>query len=81
MLRGEALHQFGILLTLIVGALGQLPVHLVNPLRHLAYVGKGFLRLLLHGGVVLQDHHLWQIADGASVGHSHHAFRRFLHSA
>ena len=81
MLCGESFHQFGILLTLIVSALGQLPVHLVNSLRHLAYIGKSLLGLLLHGGVVLQYHDLWQIAYSASIGHSHLTFGWFLHAA
>ena len=80
MLRREALHQFGILLALVVGALSQLPVHLVNFCSHFPYVGKCLLCLLLDGGVVLKYHHLWQISDSTPVGHSHLTFGRFLHS-
>ena len=65
------LDQGQIALALIVGALSQFLIHPVEPFFHLRDVGKGLLGLFTHGGIVLQDHHLWQITDVAVVRDTH----------
>ena len=81
MLLGELLHQLGIAFALIVSAVGHLLLHLVEASLHLGIVGESLSGFLLHGGIILQFHHLWQVADGGFVRDSHHAIRRFLQAA
>ena len=80
MLLGKLLYQLGIRLALIVGTVGHLLLHLVETCLHLCVMSKGLAGFLLHGGVVLQLHHLWQIAYRCLVGHSHNAICWFLHT-
>ena len=72
MLLGKALHQCQIVGTLIIGTLRQLLVHAVDAVLQLTGRGKGFLRLLPYGGIILQVHHLRQITDSRIVGDAHH---------
>ena len=80
-LRGVLLYQCQIALTLIVCALSQFLVHLVKTLLHPGDVGKGLLGLLSHRRIVLQDHHLRQIADMAVGRYADDTCRRLLLSA
>ena len=80
-LGGVLLYQLQVALALVVGALGQLLVHLVQSLLHAGVVGKCLLCLLAHGGVVLQYHHLWQVAYLGVAGHADVACSGFLQSA
>ena len=80
-LLGELLHQLGIAFALIVSAVGHLLLHLVEACLHLGIVGESLSGFLLHGGIILQFHHLWQVADGGFVRDSHHTIRRFLQAA
>ena len=77
----EALHQLRISLALIIGALHHLLLHGFQRRVQLRLLGKGFAGLLAHGGVVLQLHHLWQIAHRHIVGHSNRARRGLLQPA
>ena len=76
--RGVFLYQCQIALTLIVCALSQFLVHLVKALLHPGDVGKGLLGLLSHRRIVLQDHHLRQIADMAVGRYTDDTCRRLL---
>ena len=80
MLGREFLYQRHIILTLIVGTLVELLLHTCNAVGHLLDIGKGLLGLLTHGGVVLQNHDLWQITNGTVAGHAHRTSRGFLHT-
>ena len=77
-LRSIFLYQCQIALTLIIRALCQFLVHLVKTLLHPRDVGKSLLGLLPHRRVVLQDHHLRQIADVAVRRYADDASRRLL---
>ena len=81
MLLGEALHQGQIVVALIIGTLSQLLVHLVNALLHLPDIGECLLSLLPDGGIVLQVHHLRQIADSSVGRHADHTTGGLLLSA
>ena len=70
-LGGKLLYQLHVAVALIIGSLRQFFVQLVHTFLHLAYVGKRFLYLLPHGGVVLQVHNLRQIANGRVVWNGH----------
>ena len=70
MLLGKALHKSHVVLTLVVSTLTQLTVQRVYTLLHLRHVGKSLLCFLSYGGVILQHHHLWQIAYGGVMGHA-----------
>ena len=59
----ELLHQFGIFRAFVVGALSHLPVELLYLRLQLSRVGERLACLLLYGRVILQHHHLRQIAD------------------
>ena len=61
-LAGEAVDEFVILLTLVVGALGHLGGHGVEHRLLLADVGKGLLGLFTHGALVGELHHLGKVA-------------------
>ena len=69
------------------GTIGRLCVctdaalHLIKPLLHLHIASKGLSGLVTHGGVILDDHHLWQIADGQAMRYRHMARRGLLHAA
>ena len=78
MFLGELFHQRHVLLTLVVSTLGQLLVHPVYAFLHLGDVGKGFLSLLAHRRIVLQNHDLGQIAYRGVVWHADHSTRRLL---
>ena len=71
MFGGVFLDQGQIALTLVIGAFCQLLVHLVDASLQLRDVGKGLLCLLTNRRIVLQDHHLWQIANPAISRHTH----------
>ena len=73
MFLGEFLHELGIALALVVGAVSHFLLHLVEARLHLGIVGESLAGFLLHGGIVLQFHHLRQVADGGFVWDSHHA--------
>ena len=77
----KLLHKCGIRFALVIGTLCQLAVKVVNTCLHLCHVRESLARLLLHGGVVLQNHHLWQVAYSGVVGYCHLAICRFLQSA
>ena len=70
-LGGVAFHQLHVLLALIVGTLAQLSLQLLHVGFQVGYVCKGFLGFLADGRVVLQVHHLRQVAYGAAVGYDH----------
>ena len=80
MLSREFLDQHHIIFTLIVGTLVELLLHTRNAIGHLLDIGKSLLSLLTHGGVVLQNHDLRQIANGALAGHTYRTSRGFLHA-
>ena len=81
MLGGVSLHQLHVVLALIVGALVHLPLHLLHVFFQLADVGKCLLGLGAHGGVVLQHHHLRQVAYYCIGGHGNRTLRGLLLSA
>ncbi len=70
---GEAVYQFLILLAVVIGAFGKLPVHALDVRLHLEDVLKGKFRLLHHGALVTEYHHLRQVADGALAGNGDNA--------
>ena len=71
-LLGELLHQLGIALALVVSAVGHFLLHLVEARLHLGIVGESLSGFLLHGGIILQFHHLRKIADRGFIRDSHH---------
>ena len=71
-LLGEFLHELGIALALVVGAVGHFLLHLVEARLHLGIVGESLAGFLLHGGIILQFHHLRKIADRGFIRDSHH---------
>ena len=73
MFLGEFLHELGIALALVVSAVSHFLLHLVEARLHLGIVGESLSGFLFHGGIILQFHHLRQIADGGFVWDSHHA--------
>ena len=77
----ELLHQLGILRTLVVGALSHLLVELLYLRLQLSRVGERLACLFLYGCVILQHHHLRQIADSCVCRYSHIAFSRLLQPA
>ena len=78
MLGCEPLYQLQVALALIVGALSQLAVEGIDAFLHTGHAGKSLACLVYHGCVVLQVHHLRQIAYGGVAGDRHHASRRLL---
>ena len=80
MFRGKPFHERGILFALIVSAFRQLVVKFVHTCLQLCHVSESLSCLLSHGGIVLKNHHLWQIAYGSVVRYSHHSLCGFLHS-
>ena len=80
MFLGELLHQRHIVSTVIVRSLCQLLVHAVDALFQLRDVGKGFLSLLAYRRVILQHHHLRQIADSSVAWNTHRTAGRLLHT-
>ena len=77
-LSGIFLNQRQITFALVVRTLRQFLVHLVDARFHLGDVGKGLLSLFTHRCIVLQDHHLRQIAYPTVSRHTHIASRRPL---
>ena len=77
----EPLHQFGIFRAFEVGALSHLLVELLYLRLQLSRVGKRLACFLLYGRVILQHHHLRQIADSGVCWYSHIAFSRLLQPA
>ena len=80
MFLGELLHELGIALALVVGAVGHFLLHLVEARLHLGIVGESLSGFLLYGGIILQFHHLRQIADGGFIRDSHYAGSWLLQS-
>ena len=78
---GIFLHQLHVVGALVVGSFRQLSVHLLELLRHLRACLERFPRLIAHSGLVLQLHHLWQIADGGVARCCDSARCGSLHSA
>ncbi len=76
----EILHQLHICLALIVGALAHLHLQLMDALLHFLQMSKSLFRLLAHGAIVTEHHHLRQIADGGVARHAHRAARGLLQS-
>ena len=74
----ESLDESHIVIALVVGAFAKFTFHTVNALLHARGVAESFARLLLHGGIVGQLHHLRQIANGGVVRNAYHATRRLL---
>ena len=81
MLQRKLLNQCQIALALVIRALSQLLVQRVNLGFQFRHIRESLLGLLTNGGVVLQYHHLRQVADGGVRRYAHHALCRFLLSA
>ena len=81
MFLGKLLYELSIAFALIVGAVGHFLLHLVQTRLHLGIMGESLAGFLFHGRIVLQFHHLWQIADCGFVRNSHNAVSRFLQTA
>ena len=78
MLQRKLLDQCQITLALVVGTLSQLLVQRIHLGFQLRHIRKGLLSLLTNGGIILQNHHLRQIAYRRIVGNADHATGRFL---
>ena len=76
----EAVDKFLIVLTFVVGTVGQFLVHTLDVGLHLEDVFEGQLGLLHHRPLVAQHHHLRQVANGTVAGDGHRACRRALQS-
>ena len=79
MLRRKTLNEFGISVTLIVGALGHLLLHLLEFGLHLRLVSECLARFLLHGRIVRKLHHLRQVAYCRIIRYRNGPARRLLH--
>ena len=79
-LLSKFLHKLGVFLALIVGALHELTVELVDTLLQLCGVGKSLTGFLFHSSVVLQNHHLGQIANSCISRNGYIALGGFLYS-
>ena len=75
---GILLYQLQITLALIISTFGQLLVHLVQSFLHTSVVGKCLLGFFAHSGVVLQNHHLWQISYLGVVWYAYITCSRLL---
>ena len=78
---GEFLHKSHIRVTLIVGAIGKLTIHIVDLSLHLCHFGESLASFFAHCSVILKNHHLWQIADSLVVWHGYIATCRLLLAA
>ena len=67
----EAFHQRHVFFRLVIGALGQLVVHLLYLALHIADARKSLLGLLTHRVSVTQHHHLWQVSHCGITRHRH----------
>ena len=74
-------HQGHVPGRVIVVPAGQLGLHGVQPPLQGRAGGEGLARLLAHGGVVGEHHHLGQVAHGDTLRHAHRALRGALHAA
>jgi hypothetical protein len=70
---GEAVDQFVVVGGVVVGALGQLVVELLQFGLHVEDVFEGAFSLLQHGAFVAEHHHLGEVADGDFARHRHGA--------
>ena len=76
----ESLDQLEVVVALVIGALRQLAVERIDALPHLGDRRKRLARLIYHGGVVLQLHHLRQVTYCGVIGNSHHPIGGLLHT-
>ena len=72
---GKLLYQGLVLLALVVGALGQLVVHLLDACLQLADVLESLLGLLHHRARIAEHHHLWQVSHRNVFGYGHTSTR------
>ena len=79
MLSSISFHKAHIVVAVVVGALIHLSLHAVDAFLHLLDIGESLLCLFAHGSVVLQNHHLRQIANSDIGLHTNGACRRMLH--
>ena len=80
-LQRKLLNQCQIALALVIRALSQLLVQCVDLGFQLRHIRESLLGFLTNGGVVLQYHHLRQVADGGIRRYAHHTLCRLLLSA
>ena len=76
----EAVDELLIVLTLVVGTVGQFLVHALDVGLHLEDVFEGQLGFLHHRPLVAQHHHLRQVADGTFTWDGYHTRRGVLQS-
>ena len=74
----ELLNKLQIVVALVVGALGKLPLHAVEALLQARGMSKSLTRFLKHCGVVGYLHHLRKISNGGLRGHCHHTIGGML---
>ena len=79
--RREPLYESHIVFCLVVSPLSHLALHVLESPAHPDGFGERLARLVAHGGVVLQLHHLRQIAHRGGVGYGDGAARRLLYAA
>ena len=78
---GKLFHECQIAFALIVSTFCQFLIHPVKTFLQLGVVSESLARFFPDGGVVLQFHHLGQVANGGALWHSHGACGGLLQSA
>ena len=72
------LNQLHVALALVIGTFSKFLIHLIQALLHTSVISKSFLCFFTNGGIVLQNHDLWQVAHLCIVRHTNSACGRFL---
>ena len=78
MLLRELLHELRIFITLVVGTVSHLLLHLIKTRLHLRIMSKGLAGFFLDRRIVLKFHDLRQISDSGIVWNRHNTVSRFL---
>ena len=81
MLARESVDEGHVLRRVVVAPRGQLGLHVVEARLQRGVAGESLARLLAHGGVVGQAHHLGQVAYRGALRHGDRAPRGLLQSA
>ena len=77
----EAFYKRGVVITFVICSVGHFLLHFLQSSLHLRVIGKRLTCFFAHGGVILQLHHLWQIAYGDIIRNGNNATRGLLKTA
>ena len=78
---GEAVNQFLVILTIVVGTFGKLLIHAFDARLHLKNMLEGKFSLLHYGALVTEYHHLGQIPDSTFTGNGNNAGSGLLNAS